>query len=77
MKKQKQSNSNHNNKDKKNENKSSSGRPTLSDQEIKTSHIFVNITAEQKKVLKEIADKESRSLSQLCVHALKQLGYIS
>lgn len=57
-------------------NQSNVGRPGVSAGQKKDSHIFVNLTAKQKESLKKIADTESRSLSQLCVHALKKAGYL-
>jgi hypothetical protein len=48
------------------------GRPKIIESKKKSEQIFVNLTSEQKEKLSAIAEKEDRSLSQICVQALKK-----
>lgn len=52
------------------------GRPKTTNIKKKTAKIFVNMTEKQKLTLKNISDKEDLSLSQICLKALKECGYI-
>ena len=52
------------------------GRPTSSKDKKKSAKVFVNLTVKQKLNLKIISEKEDLSLSQLCLKALKNSGYI-
>ena len=52
------------------------GRPYVTDKKKKSSHIYINLTALQKIQLEKIAEEEDRSLSQLCIQALKKAKYL-
>ncbi len=52
------------------------GRPPISKKMKKSAKIFINLTEEQKVKLAKLAKKEDRSLSYLCLQALKKCDYI-
>jgi predicted transcriptional regulator len=52
------------------------GRPPISKKIKKSAKVFINLTEEQKVKLAKLAKKEDRSLSYLCLQALKKCDYI-
>lgn len=52
------------------------GRPKAIEGKKKTAKVFINLTEEQKKILQKKADEEERSLSQICIFALKQCNIL-
>ena len=52
------------------------GRPPISKKMKKSAKIFINLTEEQKVKLGKLAKKEDRSLSYICLQALKKCNYI-
>ena len=52
------------------------GRPKIPPTEKKSEKIFVNLTPKQKQKLEQYAKKNDLSMSQVCLKALKKVGYI-
>ena len=53
------------------------GRPKSLKARKKSEKIFVNLTERQKREIAQLSEKEDLSLSQVCVKALKNAGYIT
>ena len=52
------------------------GRPKKTANKKKSAKIFINLTEKQKNTLSILAEREDLSMSQLCVKALKKVGYL-
>jgi len=56
--------------------KRQAGRPKKTASKKKSAKVFINLTEEQKSNLFILGETEDMSMSQLCVKALKKVGYI-
>jgi len=52
------------------------GRPKKAANKKKSAKVFINLTEKQKSNLFILGETEDMSMSQLCVKALKKVGYI-
>jgi hypothetical protein len=59
-----------------NEAEKKNGRPKIKKEDKKTGKIMLNLTDSQKHQIEKIATSEGLSLSQVCIGALRQCGYI-
>lgn len=56
--------------------KKQAGRPKKTANQKKSAKVFINLTEKQKSKLFMLAEMEDLSMSQLCVKALKKVGYL-